>query len=104
MRVPPIWRARINHLIHPHVRFLRTPYYKMSVLIITEVYYYRKENLRQTPTMLDTLQPKISVKIVSGVERSGIPDTIKMSEAAGRSYGDSIEQLRSFEQLIHVVL
>jgi hypothetical protein len=33
------------------------------------------------------------------VERSGIPDTIKMSEAAGRSYGDSIEQLRSFEQL-----
>lgn len=46
----------------------------------------------------------ISVKIVSGVERSGIPDTIKMSEVAGRSYGDSIEQLRSFEQLIHVVL
>jgi hypothetical protein len=27
-----------------------------------------------------------------------------MSEAAGRSYGDSIEQLRSIEQLIHVVL
>jgi hypothetical protein len=26
----------------------------------------------------------ISVKIVSGVERSAIPDTIKMSEAAGR--------------------
>ena len=46
----------------------------------------------------------ISVKIVSGGERSGIPDTIKMSEAAGRSYGDSIEQLRSFEQLMHVVL
>ena len=26
----------------------------------------------------------ISIKIVSGVKRSGIPDTIKMSEAAGR--------------------
>jgi len=26
----------------------------------------------------------ITVKIVSGVERSAIPDTIKMSEAAGR--------------------
>jgi len=48
--------------------------------------------------------PWVTLKIVSGVERSAIPDTIKMSEAAGRSYGDSIEQLRSFEQLIHVVL
>lgn len=26
----------------------------------------------------------ISVKIVSGVKQSGIPDTIKMSEAAGQ--------------------
>jgi len=46
----------------------------------------------------------ISVKIVSGVERSGISDTIKMSEAAAGSYGDSMEQLHSFQLLIDIVL
>jgi hypothetical protein len=31
----------------------------------------------------EILKVNISSKIVSGVKRSGIPDTIKMSEAAG---------------------
>jgi len=34
--------------------------------------------------ILEVFWLKIPVKIVSGVKQSGIPDTIKMSEAAGQ--------------------
>ena len=46
--------------------------------------FVRLSRGHQTKEFHLTSKPRISVKIVSGVERSAIPDTIKMSEAAAR--------------------
>ena len=43
--------------------------------------------------MLHILHVKTTIKIVSGVEQSGIPDTIGWTKPLSGSYGDSIERL-----------